>query len=153
MAKFAKIGECCTRMPSVDGLLDRLLLFVNIFSMTIRAAVLAQRCLGQMPCSELLLGAQGSSEYPLVDQKPREANNTSHGSQIQIGSKSAHKHVRTDTDRAAGLMKDTRNVREVRHSSLPVYQTTAAGVTNAHRKPASVEPQQQIQRGFSLWAL
>jgi hypothetical protein len=81
-----------------------------------------------------------------VDQKSREAKNTSHGSQIQIGSKSAHKHVRTDTDRAAGLIKNTRNVREVRQSSLPVYQTTAAGVTNAHRTPGSVEPQQQIQR-------
>jgi hypothetical protein len=67
----AKIGECCTRMPSVDGLLDGLLLFVNIFSMTIRAAVLAQQCFGQMPCGELLLVAQGSSEYP-CRSKPAE---------------------------------------------------------------------------------
>ena len=61
--------------------------------------------------------------------------------------------VRSDTDRAAELMKDTRNVREARRVLSSDLSTTAAGVTNARRKPASVEPQQPIQRGFSLWAL
>jgi hypothetical protein len=72
---------------------------------------------------------------------------------LRLALKVQSSNVRTDTDRAAGLMKDTRNVREVRRVLSYGLSTTAAGATNARRKPASVEPQQQIQRGFSLWAL
>jgi hypothetical protein len=106
-----------------------------------------------MPCGELLLGRKDQPDIS-VDQTQGEPEiPTSHGSQMQIGSKSAISKVRTDTDRAAGLMKDTRNVREARRVLSSDLSTTAAGATNACRKPASVEPQQQIQRGFSLWAL
>jgi hypothetical protein len=30
LARFAKIGERCTKLPSMDGFPDELLLFVNI---------------------------------------------------------------------------------------------------------------------------
>jgi hypothetical protein len=53
-------------------------------------------------------------------------------------------NVRTDTDRAAGLLKDMGKYERQNESSPPDLSTTAAGVTNARRKPASVEPQQPI---------
>jgi hypothetical protein len=49
----------------------------------------------------------------LVDQKPREAKIPPMARRFRLALKVQTSNVRTDTDRAAGLMKDTRNVREV----------------------------------------
>jgi hypothetical protein len=48
----------------VDGLLDRPLLFVNIFLNDDQSGCTCSMMFGQLPCGELLPEAQGSSEYP-----------------------------------------------------------------------------------------
>jgi hypothetical protein len=60
-------------------------------------------------------------------------------------------NVRTNTDRAVKLMAEKQGKGKAVFPSGSL--TIAAGVTNAGTKSASVEPQQPIQRRFSLWAL
>src|SRR5260370_13260340 len=104
-----------------------------------------------MPCSELLL-ERGNRQDILVDQNQGGPEIPPMARRFRLALKVQSSNVRTDTDRAAGLMKDTRNIREARRVLSSDLSTTAAGVTNARTKPASVESQQQIQRGFNLWA-
>jgi hypothetical protein len=78
--KFAKIGECRTKMASMDGLLDRLLRFVNIFSMTIGAAYLLNDVSANCHAVNFFRGRKDRPNT-LVDQN-QGTRNTSHGSQI-----------------------------------------------------------------------
>src|SRR5260370_25943572 len=73
-----------------------------------------------MPCSELLL-ERGNRQDILVDQNQGGPEIPPMARRFRLALKVQSSNVRTDTDRAAGLMKDTRNIREAR-SSLPIYQ-------------------------------
>ena len=134
--KLANAVQSCRRW---DGFPDGLLLFVNIFLNDDLGAVLAQRCFRQMPCSELLL-ERGNRQDILVDQNQGRPEIPPMARRFRLALKVQSSNVRTDTDRAAGLMK-TRGTYERQDKVLSSdLSTTAAGVTNARRKPDSVEP-------------
>jgi hypothetical protein len=94
----------------------------------------------------------GSSGYPGRAKSDEDRKCPPIIRRLRIGAKSAISNVRTDTE--SGGMADEGDREGTRSKRLLSSDlSTAAGETNAGRKPASVEPQQQIQRGFSLWAL
>jgi hypothetical protein len=104
----------------------------------------------QMPRNKLLDDRCDDRPDLLVRRNMPRTRNACPGSQIQFGPKHASKHIRTDAE--SGGRADERD-RERQASLLFGLSTTTAGVTNASTKPTPVDPQQPVQRRFSLWAL